>query len=123
MYALWTLPWFRSDRPREELMFARLRTITPFPTAPEIAADTLLADLDGRSTEALARIDLEHLPDYDQPLGDYCRDVLGLDGRNKELIKACGYSDPNEVIGVVVRLAWIKACEGRNLKAVHSDFL
>ena len=122
MYALWTLPWLRSDQPREKLTFARFRRIRPFPAAPEDAADTLLSDLDEQSTEALTRIELEHLPDYDQPLGDYCRDVLGLDGRNKELIKACGYSDANEVIGMVVRLAWIKACEGRNSKAGHSAF-
>ena len=122
MYALWTLPWSRSDQPRAELKFARLRKMMPFPTAPEIAADALLSDLDARSTQALTQIELEHLPHYDRPLGDYCRDVLGLDGRNEELIKACGHSDPNEAIAVVVRLAWIRACEKRNSRRGRSNF-
>lgn len=116
IYPLWSLPSSPSDQSREALAFVPFHTRMPFPTVPEIAADALLSDLEPNSIEALTRIDLEHLPDYDRPLGDYCRNVLGLDGRNKELIEASGHSDPNDVVGVVIRLAWIKACERRNSK-------
>lgn len=116
MYALWSLPWSHSSPSKEALTFAHFPSNKAFPTAGEIAADALLSDLDPNSIEALTRIDLEHLADYDQPLGDYCRNVLGLDGRNEELLRAFGYSDPNDAVGAVIRLAWIKACERRNLK-------
>lgn len=116
VYALWSLPWSPSYPSKEALTFAHFPPNKPFPRAGEIAADALLSDLDPNSIEALTRIDPEHLADYDQPLGDYCRNVLGLDGRNEELLKAFGYSDPNDAVGAVIRLAWIKACERRNMK-------
>jgi hypothetical protein len=115
-YALWSLPWSPSPPAKDALTFAHFPSNKPFPTAGEIAADSLLSDLDPNSIEALTRIDLEHLAKYDQPLADYCRNVLGLDGRNEELLRAFGYSDPNDAVGAVIRLAWIKACERRNLK-------
>ena len=116
VYALWSLPWPPPHPSRDALKFAHFPSNKPFPTAGEIAADALLSDLDPNSVETLTRIDLDHLEYYDQPLGDYCRTVLGLDGRNEELLKAFGYSDPNDAVGAVIRLAWIKACERRNLK-------
>jgi len=116
VYALWSLPWSRTSPSKEALTFAHFPSNNAFPTAGDIAADALLSDLDPNSIEALTRIDLEHLADYDQPLGDYCRSVLGLDGRNEALLKAFGYSDPSDAVGAVIRLAWIKACERRNLK-------
>ncbi len=114
MYAIWSLSWSRSLRPKETLKFERFQTRMPFPALPEVAADALLGDLTPKSAEILARIELERLADHDQPLGDYCRQVLGLDGRNGELVSACGHSDANEAIGVIVRLAWLKALESRN---------
>ena len=122
MYALWTLPWLSSGQSRETLTFASFGPGKIFPKAPGQAADTLLSDLDPKSIEALIRINLEDLADYDQPLGEYCRNALGLDGRNKELIEACGSSDANDAIGVVIRLAWIKACETRNSRQGRSAF-
>jgi len=116
MYALWSLRLSRCNRSKETLTFLHRHSKRSLPTAPEIAADALLSDLDPKSIQALTRIMLEHLPDYDQPLGEYCRSVLGLDGRNEVLIKACGYADPNEAVGVVIRLAWVKACERRNFR-------
>jgi hypothetical protein len=116
VYALWSLPWSPSHPSEDALKFAHFSSDRPFPTAGEIAADALLSDLDPDSIETLTRIDLEHLAHYDQPLGDYCRNVLGLDGRNEELLRAFGYSDPNDAVGAVIRLAWIKACERRNSK-------
>jgi hypothetical protein len=116
VYALWSLPWSPPHPSKDALTFARFPSNKPFPTEGEIAADALLSDLDQNSVEALTNIDLEHLANYDQPLGDYCRNVLGLDGRNKELLEAFGYSDPDDAVGAVIRLAWIKACERRNLK-------
>ena len=113
MYALWSLRLSRTDQSKETLTFSHPESKRPFPTAPETAADALLSDLDSKSIQALLRITLENLPDYDQPLGEYCRDVLGLDGRNKALIKACRYADPNEAVALVIRLAWVKACERR----------
>ncbi len=114
MYAVWSLPWFYTHQPKEKLEFARLQVRNPFPGDPETAADVLLADLEAQSAERLTRIELEDLPAYDRPLGDYCREVLGLDGRNAQLIDACGYSDPGEAIAIVIRLAWIKAREKQN---------
>jgi hypothetical protein len=116
MYALWSLPWSSSCPSKEALTFTQFPPSKPFPRAGEIAANALLSDLDPDSIEALTRIDPEHLADYDQPLGDYCRNVLGLDGRNEELLRSFGYSDPNDAVGAVIRLAWIKAYERKNLK-------
>jgi hypothetical protein len=119
MYALWSLPWSPPHPSRDALTFAQLPSDKAFPTAGEIAADALLSDLDPDSIEALTRIDLEQLAHYDQPLVDYCRNVLGLDGRNAELPKAFGYSDPDDAVGAVIRLAWIKARERRNSKRTY----
>jgi hypothetical protein len=116
VYALWSLPWPPSHRSGNALKFAHFPSDKPFPTAGEIAADALLSDLDPDSVEALTSIDLEQLANYDQPLGDYCRNVLGLDGRNGELLRAFGYSDPDDAVGAVIRLAWIKARERKNLR-------
>ncbi len=96
MYALWVLvPVVPRSR--------------DFPGTPEEAAEALLAALGPMTRLSLARIRPEDLRSCSRPLGNYCRDVLGLDGRNQELIKACRFSDPDEAVQLVVRIAWTKA--------------
>ncbi len=114
MYTLWSLLVARESPPGKELYFNHSEPKTTLPATPDAAAEALLSDLEPTSVDALLRIDVTELEKYDRPLGDYCRDVLGLDGRNEALVKACGYADANEAVALVVRLAWLKAIEQRN---------
>ncbi len=58
------------------LAFSR-RISRTFPETPEEAAQALFDALTPDSREALARVKYEDLPNYDQPLGDYCRNSFG----------------------------------------------
>ncbi len=103
MYALW------------DPLMSLLRAVLPLrsrdmgPKTPEEAAEALVAALSPVSRQTLAHAQPEDLRNYDQPLGNYCRDVLGLDGRNEDLIKACRSSDADGAVRLIVRMAWARA--------------
>ncbi len=77
-----------------------------FPKTPKNAVAALLSDLDAESLGALSRIQMEELPRYDQPLRWYCKTMLGLDGRNKDLTKACCVTHPDHAIELIIQMAW-----------------
>lgn len=103
MYELWALfSWFSTN--------------VSFPKTPEEAADALFDALDPAAVSALARVRFEDLADHYQALGDYCRNVLGLDGRNVALVKACGFSCPDDAVHLIIRMVWAKARMAQRLK-------
>ncbi len=89
-------------------LITRPRPSKEFPRTPEEAADALFEALLPETREALAATRLEDLPAYDQLLDGFSKAILGLDGRNKELLNACGVSQPDEALSLIVRMVWLK---------------
>ncbi len=99
-----------------ELAYSHFAMPRTFPRTPEQAADRLYDALSPQTLEALTQVRLEDLPDHDESLSDYCRHMFGLDGRNDQLVKACGFLGPDDAVALVIRMVWAKAMRRKNLK-------
>ncbi len=81
-------------------------TTSNYPRTLDAAVDTVVHSLELDSRYALGTLTMEELPDHGSPLGAHGRSRLGLDGRNRVLVRRCDCGDDESTIRLVIEAAW-----------------